>query len=210
MYEWSWVWKWGPHKCLGIASMLSVSEVWKNKSYLLEVQLKFDEYYAPVVLVLVLILMSTPKTLYSTQVFKYSPVITWGPASDGDADPQQSDSENKMHEIAKKEDKNLFERRQKQNSNSRQAEASYESRSTNKHRNNCSDRAHNKATKKVKNYAHNTWEQRPQQCEVRYGPCHASLVLGTTGTLFVILLTTPQYHNLLPGVCSVCPESWLR
>ena len=29
--------------------------------------------------VLVLTIMSTPKPLYSTQVFKYSPVITWGP-----------------------------------------------------------------------------------------------------------------------------------
>ncbi len=29
--------------------------------------------------VLVLTIMSTPKTVYSTQVFKYSPVITWGP-----------------------------------------------------------------------------------------------------------------------------------
>ncbi len=30
-YACSWVWKWGPHKCLGISSMLSVSEVCKNK-----------------------------------------------------------------------------------------------------------------------------------------------------------------------------------
>ncbi len=30
-YVWTWVCKWGPHKSLVISSMLSVSEVWKNK-----------------------------------------------------------------------------------------------------------------------------------------------------------------------------------
>jgi hypothetical protein len=34
MYAWSWVWKWGPHKCPDFLSMLSVSEVWENKLYL--------------------------------------------------------------------------------------------------------------------------------------------------------------------------------
>jgi hypothetical protein len=62
-YAWSWVCKWGPHKCLGILSMLSVSEVWKNQLYL---------------------------SLYSTQVLWYSPVITWGPVMDPSKLPKGS------------------------------------------------------------------------------------------------------------------------
>jgi hypothetical protein len=33
-YSWIRVSQWGAHKCVGISSMLSVSEVWKNKLYL--------------------------------------------------------------------------------------------------------------------------------------------------------------------------------
>ncbi len=37
-YSWIRVSKWGSHKCVGISSMLGVSEVWKNKVYLSFIQ----------------------------------------------------------------------------------------------------------------------------------------------------------------------------
>ena len=46
-YPWIWVSKWGVHKCVGILSMLSVSEVWENELYFSFTQ--NNEYYTPVV-----------------------------------------------------------------------------------------------------------------------------------------------------------------
>jgi hypothetical protein len=76
-YAWIWVWKWGPHKFLGILSMLRVSEVCKNKLYSSFTQVSWVicprswvefEYHES------LYSNSThhKSSLYSTQVLKYS------------------------------------------------------------------------------------------------------------------------------------------
>jgi hypothetical protein len=76
-YAWIWVYKSGPHKFLGILSMLRVSEVWKNKLYSSFTQVSWVlcprswvefEYHQS------LYSNSThhKKFLYSTQVLKYS------------------------------------------------------------------------------------------------------------------------------------------
>jgi hypothetical protein len=72
MYVWSWVWKWGPHKCLCILSLFKWVSVRSVKINYTSVLLKFDDYNAPLYSqswVLVLSIMSTPNRCTQLKYF---------------------------------------------------------------------------------------------------------------------------------------------